>query len=266
MLRWKPVVATLGFLIFLVILQVKNPEINGPFRGVLGTVLNPFVYYTKVTADGIGGVWDNYINLVNVRRENEHLKQQVAQAQMENTLLKERVHQAERLKRLLNFKEIFRFDTIACNVVGRNVSGYAKYLHIDRGLRDGIRMEDPVISFNGLVGRVSEVKETSATVLVILDLNSHVSVMNSRTRAVGILRGDGHGGMLVDYYDRLDAAKKDDMMITSGLGGVFPKGLPVGRISSATKQNTGLFQKVTVKESVDFSKLENVLIVKLAKN
>ena len=86
--------------------------------------------------------------------------------------------------------------------------------------------------------------------------------MNSRTRATGILRGDGKGNIVIDYYDRLDEAKEGDVIITSGLGRLYPKGIPVGKISKIIKSDTGLFQNVYVKQDEDFYKLENIFVVK----
>lgn len=262
MFQWKKVAGIIGVLLFLILLQIRNPEIRGPFKGVLGNVLNPFVYYTTAAASSLGNVWSGYINLVDVRTQNTELSRKLDELNLENFLLREKVTQFERLKQLLNFKEAYNFETVACNVIGRNVQGYLKYLIIDRGEKDGVEVRDPVISFNGLVGRVNEVFHSSSQVVVVLNLNSNVSVMNSRTRAVGILRGDGRGHLFVDYYDRLDDAHEGDVMITSGLGGLYPKGLPVGTIDTITKNRTGLFQKIGVEQSVDFYKLENVLIVK----
>jgi rod shape-determining protein MreC len=262
MTGWKKIAGITAFLFFLILLQVQNPEINGPFKGIFGNVVNPFIYYSSKTAGFFGDVWSGYINLVYVRQDNLELKEKNDRLKMENSLLREKVLEYERLKKLLNFKEAYSFQSVACNVVGRNVDGYLKYIIIDRGSEDGIDLKDPVISFEGLVGSVSEVYKNTARVDVILNIKNNASIMNKRTRAVGIIRGNGEGQLVVDYYDRLDKVEINDELITSGLGGVYPKGIAVGVVNRVDEKDTGLFQDLFVRPVVDFYKLENVLVLK----
>ncbi|QAR33166.1 rod shape-determining protein MreC [Geovibrio thiophilus] len=262
MTGWKKIAGITAFLFFLILLQVQNPEINGPFKGIFGNVVNPFIYYSSKTSAFFRDVWSGYINLVYVRQDNLELKDKNDRLKMENSLLREKVLEYERLKKLLNFKEAYSFQSVACNVVGRNVDGYLKYIIIDRGSEDGIEIKDPVISFEGLVGSVSEVYKNTARVDVILNIKNNASVMNKRTRAVGIIRGNGEGQLVVDYYDRLDKVQIKDELITSGLGGVYPKGIAVGVVDRIDEKDTGLFQDLFVRPVVDFYKLENVLVLK----
>lgn len=261
MKSWKKAAIVFGLLLVLIILQARNPNIKGPFQGILGNFVNPFVYFTDKTIGLFGDVWNGYINLVNVHKENEQLRLENGQLKLDNSLLTEKVSEYERLKKLLRFREFSKLDSIACNVIGRNITGYLKYVIIDRGSDDGVKRKDPVISYSGLVGMVSEVYADTARVEVVLNPGSNVSVMNSRTRTVGIVRGDGRGKMAVDFYDRLDDAVTGDILITSGLGGVYPKGIIVGQVDNVETVETGLFKNLTLTSNVDFYKLENVLVV-----
>jgi rod shape-determining protein MreC len=261
MKTWKKVLTALAILLVLVVVQARNPDIKGPAQGIAGNFINPFVYYTSKITGLFSGVWIGYINLVNVHEENELLKAKNGALQLDNTLLREKVAEYERLKKLLNFREHARMESIACNVVGRNITGYLKYIVIDRGEKDGVKPKDPVISFSGLVGMVSEVYSGTSKVEVVLNPGSNISVMNSRTRTVGIVRGDGRGKMTVDFYDRLDDVTPGDIMISSGLGGVYPKGIIVGQVETVEEVETGLFKNLTLTSNVDFYKLENVLVV-----
>lgn len=245
----------------MIIVQARNPNIKGPFQGIFGNLVNPFIYYTDKTIGFFGGIWGSYINLVNVHKENEALRLKNGKLELDNSLLKERVSEYERLKKLLRFRESSNLDSIACNVIGRNIKGYLKYVIIDRGADDGVQRKDPVISYSGLVGMVTEVYAGTAKVEVVLNPGSNVSVMNSRTRTVGIVRGDGRGKMAVDFYDRLDDVKEGDILITSGLGGVYPKGIIVGLVDDVENVDIGLFRNLSLKSNVDFYKLENVLVV-----
>ncbi|PLX71230.1 MAG: rod shape-determining protein MreC [Denitrovibrio sp.] len=261
MKTWKKTAIIFVFLLVIIILQARNPNIKGPFQGILGNIVNPFVYYTDKTIGFFGGVWNGYINLVNVHEENDELRLENGKLKLDNSLLTEKVSEYERLKKLLRFREFSKLDSIACNVIGRNITGYLKYVIIDRGAEDGVKRKDPVISYSGLVGMVSEVYADTAKIEVVLNPGSNVSVMNSRTRTVGIVRGDGRGKMAVDFYDRLDDVTEGDILITSGLGGVYPKGIIVGQVDNVEAAETGLFKNLTLTSNVDFYKLENVLVM-----
>jgi len=261
MKSWKKIAAVFAVLLVLIILQARNPDVKGPFKGILGNIVNPFVYYTDATFGFFSGVWDGYIKLVNVQKDNEELRKENGKLRLDNSLLEEKVSEYKRLKKLLRFREYSKLDSLACNVIGRNIKGYLKYVIIDRGSEDGVKLKDPVISYSGLVGMVSEVHSGTSRVEVVLNPGSNVSVMNSRTRTVGIVRGDGRGKMAVDFYDRLDDVKAKDILITSGLGGVYPKGIIVGQVDNVKDVNTGLFKNLTLTSNVDFYKLENVLVV-----
>jgi len=261
MKSWKKVLIVFIGLLVLIVLQARNPNIKGPFQGIFGNLVNPFIYYTDKTIGVFGDIWGGYLNLVNVHKENENLRLENGKLKLDNSLLEEKVSEYERLKKLLKFREFSKLDSIACNVVGRNITGYLKYVIIDRGTEDGVKRKDPVISYSGLVGMVTEVFSDTAKVEVVLNPGSNVSVINSRTRTVGIVRGDGRGQMAVDFYDRLDDVKAGDILITSGLGGVYPKGIIVGQVDEVEEINVGLFRNLTLTSNVDFYKLENVLVV-----
>ena len=261
MFKWKRLLVIICFLLCAIIVQSRNDNISGPFKGLLGNVLNPIIYVADSILGGIGSLWTSYINLVDVQELNAEYKSIIDNLTLENNLLKEKVSQSERLHKLLRFNDAYDFTTISGNVIGAS-DGYVKYIVIDRGSADGVEKDDPVIGFQGLVGRVTRTFATTSEIGVILNISSNVSVMNSRTRAVGILRGDGRGNILIDYYDRLDDVKPGDAIITSGLGRLFPKGIPVGKVSKVVKAKTGLFQNVYVEQDEDFYKLENVFVVK----
>lgn len=250
------------FLFFLILLQTKVPESNRIFNGIVGNILNPVLYYSNKTVSFFSDLYSDYIYLVGVKETNDVLQEKIRDLQLENSILKEKLNEYGRLKKLLNFKKAYNFKTVASNVIGRNIEGYLKYIIIDSGKTEDIKVNDAVISAEGLVGKVVEVYHNSSRVSVILNVNNYVSVMNFSTRTVGILSGDGDGGLVVDFYDKLDDVKENDLFITSGLGGLYPKGIPIGKAKKTVESVNGIFQKVFVKQNVDFYKLENVLVVK----
>lgn len=258
----KKYFAVLFFLLVLILFQLKVPDTERVFRGIVGNVVNPVIYYTEKTVTFFTKIYDNYIYLAEVKKKNIRLRERINQLSLENSLLKERLSEYGRLKKLLNFKQAYDFETIAGNVIGRNIDGFLKYIIIDLGKKNDIKINDPVISYDGLVGKVVNVYRNSARVSVILNVNSYVSVMNFNTRTVGIMGGDGKGGLVVDYYDKLDKVSDGDLFITSGLGGLYPKGIPVGKFVKSESSVNGIFQKIYLEQKVNFYKLENVLIIK----
>jgi rod shape-determining protein MreC len=243
-------------------IQFRNPEITGPYKGIMGNLLNPFVYVVNRTGIFVNKLWENYVWLRGVGEENLILQNKLEALTLENSILSEKLIQLENFNRLLNFRDTYAFTTTAANVIGRNLDGYMKYIIIDRGSEDKININDPVVSASGLVGRVSDVYMGTSRVELLYHHDSSVSVFNSRTRTTGILKGDGHGGLYIDYYDRMDNVQKGDIIITSGMGQLFPKGIRTGSVSKIIAPPTGLFQKLFVDSSVDFYKLEQVLVVK----
>ncbi len=262
MLKLKKYTILILVLLVLLLIQSKNPKIQGPFRGLFGNIVNPIIYYTNSVKYFFVNFTENYLYLVEVQKKNKKLLNENKRLKFENFMLKEKISEYNRLKKLLNFKEAYNFNTIACNVIGRNIDNFLKFFIIDRGSKDGIEQNDAIISYQGLVGKVMEVFPHSSKVQVILNVNSNVSVMNSRTRTLGILSGDGKGNLIVNYYDRLDKVKKGDLIISSGLGGVYPKGIPVGIVVDKILSDTGVFQKLIVKSKVKFYKLETILVIK----
>jgi rod shape-determining protein MreC len=264
MRQWKRYLIVGGFLLLLIVVQFRNPEITGPYRGLLGNILNPFVYLISVVSKSVENVWGNYIFLVGVEKENKALLTEIDRLNLENSVLSEKLTQLDNLNKLLQFRDVYDFSTTAANVIGWNIDGYISYLTIDRGERDGIKVNDPVVSANGLVGKVARTFLGTSQVVALYYHDFNVSVLNSRTRVVGIMKGDGHGGLYVDYYDRLDDVRIGDKLVTSGLSvnQIYPKGISVGVVSDIISPPTGLFQKLIVTSSVDLYKLEQVLVIK----
>lgn len=261
MFKWKNLFLVVFIILAIIIIQARNVNIEGPFRGLLGNIVNPVVYYTDKIFSGIGSIWNSYVNLIGVKKQNDEYKKIIDNLTLENTLLAEKLNQSERLESLMRFYRTYNFEQIPANVIGVH-DGYIKSITIDLGHLDGIEKNDPVIGFQGLVGKVSTVYANTSDVEIILNISSNVSVINSRTRVAGIMRGDGKGRLYVDYYDRLDDVREGDVFVTSGLGMLFPKGVRVGKVSEIIQDKTGLFQKVYIEQSEYYYKLEHVFIAK----
>lgn len=205
-------------------------------------------------------IWDNYINLVHIKEENDKLLQENRLLKMELQKLHELYLENEILKRDLQFAKNLPERFLSASVIGEGVSNNLRTITIDRGTKDGIEIDMVVITPEGVVGRIINLSESFSQVLLITDYNSAVDVIVQRTRARGILKGQ-YDSCYIDYFNRSEDIETGDKIITSGMDRLFPKGYFIGIVSKVYKLNYGLFQKVEVTPGVDFSKLETVLVI-----
>jgi len=210
---------------------------------------------------GFGHVWQNYFDLVSVKRENDLLKQDLARLQNEKIQLLEAAQAADRLQQLLDLKEAVSYHLVAARIIGRDPSNWYRTVMINKGTRDGVNVEMGVITPVGVVGRVIKSSATASQVLLATDRNSAVAALIERTRDEGLVEGTENGMARIKYLSLLAELQEGDLVLTSGLTGVFPKGLQIGTLGRTTKKESDLFQQAALVPSVDFSKLEEVLVI-----
>jgi len=209
---------------------------------------------------GASGVWHNYFYLRGVRQENRDLREQIEQLRLEQVRLKQDAEQARRLQSLLGFKEQFIGATKAAQVIGSSGSEQSRLVYIDKGSNDGIKNEMPVITADGVVGKVLSVIDGSTSqVLLINDQQSGVGAILERSRLQGVLKGRASGELVIDKIMTDEEVKPGDRILTSGGDRIFPKGLPVGTVAKITKGPE--FLQVTVKPSATLTRLEEVLVI-----
>lgn len=241
--------------------NLKNKEHANPFERTVMNVMAPIL---RIGAGGNGFVsviWSDYLDLVNVRKENKELRQSIKilnTRQMEN---REALIANERLKRLLELKTSLQTPTLAASVIGEDGSPWFKTLVIDRGEADGLSEGMPVVAVNGVVGRLVKVAANSSRVLLLTDHASAVAAVVQRSRARGVVNGTGGGRCSLEFALRDEDVKVGDAVITSGIGGVFPKGLNVGEVTMVKKGTYGIFQTVEVRPTVNIARLEEVLVL-----
>jgi rod shape-determining protein MreC len=211
--------------------------------------------------DAVGGVWSNYVFLVGLRGENEALRAEIERMRLDLTRLAEVEKEIDRLRGALKFKERTGFTAIPATVIGSDVSGWFRTITIDRGSGDGVERGMAVITPDGIVGRTHEVARGASKVLLITDSNSSVDALVQRTRARGVIGGRVTPVLEMRYVQRAEDVKVEDLVISSGMGGVFPKGLPIGVVVRVEEKSNGLFRTVEVAPAVDVTKLEQVLVV-----
>jgi rod shape-determining protein MreC len=209
----------------------------------------------------VSGVFQQYVFLVHLQEENGLLKKRVAEVQEENHQMKEMVLANERLRKLLQFREKMSTSMIAAEVIGQDPTSWFKSVTINKGERDGVQKGMAVISPEGVVGQILKTSPHYATVLLMTDYNSAIDAVIQKTRAKAIVEGKEENRCQLKYLLRTEEVVVGDVVITSGLGGIFPKGLMVGEIRKVDKKGHGVFQYAELVPSVDLTKLEEVLII-----
>jgi rod shape-determining protein MreC len=208
------------------------------------------------------GVGERYIFLTAVQQENEALKRRISALREENNRLQEALLAEERLKKLYPLQAQHPSPAIIARVFARDPSSWFKTLLIDKGESGGISKDMAVVGSEGVVGRVIEISAHTAKVLLVTDPNSAVDVILQRSRAQGIMEGKVEEFCILKYVQKSDDVQMGDKVITSGLGGIFPKGLIIGTVTKVERKRPGVFQYVEVAPTVNFSRLEEVLVLK----
>lgn len=206
-------------------------------------------------------VWTHYFSLVNARHECDQLRQLLAKAKLEKGQHLESELACQRLHKLLNMQNSYPKQLCPAQVVGVDPSGWFKTIIINKGTRHGIAKAKPVIAPEGVVGQIMYASYNHSKVLLIIDRSSAMDALIQRSRDRGIVEGETDEYCRFKYVVRKADVAVGDRVISSGLDGVFPKGLPVGSVQEVHKSESGIFQEVRVRPFVDFSRLEEVLVV-----
>ncbi len=206
-------------------------------------------------------IWRGYFYLVDLKKENSFLKGYIENLEMQNQLLREEALENKRLRELLSFKKKFAHTMRPAEIIGRDPSSWFKTIIIDKGSKDGLVRDCGVVTPRGIVGRIIDVTEASAKVLLITDVNSAVDAVVKRNRARGIVEGFGENTCQLSYVLNTEDVLLNDVLVSSGLNSIYPKGVSIGTVSRIVKNKQGFFQFVEIKPLVDFAKLNEVLVV-----
>jgi len=258
--KWVPYIFIVLSLILLSLSIGKGQEWN-PTERLVAEVAAPFQKLFMGTISITRNIWRNYFFLVQTRQENLLLKKEIELLKIENSKYQELLLANQRLQKLLNFRENTDEPVLPARVIGWDSSGLFKSIIIDKGEKDGLRINMPVVNSEGAVGRVVSVSSNYAQVLLITDQNSAVDGLVQRSRGRGMVKGMGSGECYFDYVIKTCDIKEGDTIVTSGSGRIFPKGLYLGEVKEINDSPNKLFKDVRVTPAVDFSKLEEVLIV-----
>jgi rod shape-determining protein MreC len=253
-------------LIFLLALSLISANLHSRdnmsfFESLVVGITAPVQKVVWGVIDGVGSIWRGYFYLVGLEKENQALKKELQELRLQMNRYREADLANQRLRALLNFKKSIATPLLPAQLVAFDPSGWFQTILIDKGRNDGVVRDMAVVSAEGLVGRVIGVSNHHAKVLLIIDGNSAVDAYIQRSRARGVLVGLGRELCLLKYVQRNEDVQVGDKVISSGMGGVFPKGLLVGTVQEVVRGSSGLFQRVEVEPAVNFSRLEEVMVV-----
>jgi len=206
-------------------------------------------------------VWDHYFFLVSKGYANDALRAELAEARQKNHQCRELMLANERLRDLVHLKQKSPYKYMAAEVIARDPSPWYRTIVINKGRDAGIRSSDLVLTSRGIVGHVLQAAAGHATVVLIIDRNSAVDAMIQRSRTRGIARGSGNGKCRFDYTLRKKEVRINDVVISSGFDGIYPKGFRIGYVSKVVRRNAGLFQNIEITPFVDFKTLEEVMVL-----
>jgi len=260
-------IACIGFFLaslFLTAYSTKNPAIARVGTAAVLTVVAPVLHLADLVRDGCHRAWSGYVYLVRTAHENRELKKKLSDAENRLALANEADRENLRLRQLLNFSSERQLRGITAVVIGGDTSGWVKGIVIDKGSSAGVAPGMAVVHPQGVVGQVVSVTPTSSKVLLVSDHASGVDVLMAASRARGVIEGAGERSCELKFVTKESQAAIGEQIITSGMDGVYPKGIVVGYITQVGDSAAGLFQPVEVKPAVDFSRLEEVLVVSSA--
>ncbi|NMB96865.1 MAG: rod shape-determining protein MreC [Clostridiaceae bacterium] len=262
------VLATI-LLIIVIGVSMHNSESFSGIRNIISVPLSPVQDFLTSTGQKVEDIFTSFKDLKTLKEENEALKIKINELEKENRELKSYKDKIEELKQALNLKDKFEdYEVIGANVIAKEPGNWFFVFKIDIGSKDGVEVDYPVVSStNGLVGRIISVDNTSSKVMSIIDEDSAVSgwVLKSGGGHV-IVRGDlllkEEGLCSINYTTiKIDVAI-GDVIETSGLGGIYPKGILIGKVKEIREANNELERNAIVQPEVDFKGLQEVFVLK----
>jgi rod shape-determining protein MreC len=234
---------------------------GGPLPDVILEIAAPVQKALTAPVEGVRRGWDRYVALLEVRGENERLRERVAQLEEENLQFREALVEGGRLRTIAEMRSELEVPMRPARVVGQDVSPWFHSVLVDRGRSDGVLAGMPVISEAGVVGIVTATSRNAGRTLLLADAQSAVDGVVQRSRARGIVRGVGRELLDFEFFVRGDDVQVGDVVMTSGFGGTFPKGLRLGEVTEVHADPGAFVHRATLRPAVDFGRLEQVFVM-----
>jgi rod shape-determining protein MreC len=224
------------------------------------TLQAPIMALSSGIKNGISHAWHNYVWTIGARAENEQLQKTVHQlTQMNNSYEQARLENL-RLRRLLSLNDSLPYKTIGARIVARTPSFLSNVIYINRGSADGVRVDSPVLSGDGIIGRAVLVTKHQSQVQLITNPDASVGALIERTRTPGVIKGTGDLLLDMNYVGNAEQVQVGDIVVSSGWDRVFPKGLPIGKVVDSHK-GKGVFRIIKIEPGMDLIRLEEVSVL-----
>lgn len=241
--------------------NLKYGTDNSFLRKIVLEAVAPVQKVFNFSIKGIKDNWSRYIFLVGIEEENKNLNKKINELKAVIISYQESYQEAQRLKKLLSITDNYKYNFISARVIGREQAALSRVVLINKGSSDGLRAGMPVVAPPGLIGRLVDVSWHVSRVALFIDENSNIDAIVQRNRTQGIISGAGSRGMIFKYISKTQDVKEGDIIVSSGMGGVFPKGMLIGQVIGVDRKDAGLFLKINVAPYTDLSKLEEILIL-----
>lgn len=232
---------------------------------IVGSVLAPGKWVHRQTLS----LWDSYVDLQNVQEINSVLEKEIEDLKLENMRLQEQARSAVRLRKLMEFEPPPDWESQGADIIGSRVGPNAvlQTVIINKGRRHGIGKDTPVLTQDGVVGRVHQVSPHFSTILLLTDPNSSIPVRGRVTRTNGVLCGLGtRQNLQVKHVPQNSPLREGEVLVTSGLAGLFPEGLPIAQVTQVNVSDLSLFKSVQARPLVNVERLEEVLAIQNPKH
>lgn len=247
-------------------LALLSVQIEGPSGTLLLktwtlTLQAPIVAVSSGITNGVKDFWRNYIWTVGARAENKQLRQALQQLTLLNNSYEQAKQENARLRRLLDLNESISHESIGARVIARTPSFLSNLIYIDRGSADGVQVDSAVISGDGIIGRVILVANHQSQVQLITNPDASIGAVLERTRTPAILRGSGDLLLDMIYVGNSESVEVGDIVLSSGLDGIYPKGYPIGKVVDSHK-GKGVFRSIKVEPRMDLIRVEEVSVLR----
>ena len=242
-----------AFVFFLLLGLLIRQAPQSVHESIVSTALGTVFYPAQLVVASVS-------SFRSVAAENEHLKEENARLRQETYYASEGLQELTRLHTLVRFDDKWDFPIVTARVIGHNPGRFLTTMVINRGTEHGVKENMPVFSMNGLVGKITKAAPTHSRVQLLVDPNLKLSVLERKSRVVGFLESvDGH--LLTAMIPSHAGVEVGDTLITSGLGGIFPKGIPVGTVKAVRKSDLDVMRQMDVSPFQEFTALEEVFVM-----
>lgn len=252
-------------LVFTVLsLSLKSSPALRKVQGLVVSMTAPGLEGLEYVGRSAKQLWLGYFYLVEVRRQNAELQRQLEEYKQREVHFQEAEQALTRLENLLDLKRQVALPVIGARVIAYDPTLWSRTAIINQGKVQGVKEGLPVLAPQGIVGRIVGVYPEYSKVMLIVDRKSSADAMVQRTRIRGMLKGKGGNRCSLEFVPKSADVQVGDLVLASGLVGLYPKGLVFGKVTAANKKNPGVFQEIEVSPNVDLSTVEEVLVVKVA--